>query len=213
VPAKAILQNRVGINAWLIASKDGPKTVKDLAGKRVARQQASFQDRYLQGLLEQEGVDDVQLQAMMNPQAVAALRKGALDAAAIAVVQSKALADEGFPVLDKSDDHPELQGTSLTTVSDKFSAAHPKIAQAFVDAHFKAVELAKADEDAYYAYQATATGVTPEVSRVWDSLESYPSEPFTAAGVEQLQGTLDFLVQQKLAKPFTLADWGVKAAS
>ena len=56
VPAHAILQNRVGINAWLIGRKDGPKTVDDLAGKRVARQQASFQDRYLQGLLEEKGL-------------------------------------------------------------------------------------------------------------------------------------------------------------
>jgi hypothetical protein len=48
---------------------------------------------------------------------------------------------------------------------------------------------------------------------VWDALGSYPSEPFTAAGVKQLQGTLDFLVAQKLAKPFDLADWGVKAGA
>ena len=41
VPATAILQNRVGINAWLIARKDGPTSVQELAGKRVARQQAS----------------------------------------------------------------------------------------------------------------------------------------------------------------------------
>jgi NitT/TauT family transport system substrate-binding protein/sulfonate transport system substrate-binding protein len=211
VPAHALLQNRVGINAWLIARKDGPKTVKDLAGRRVARQQASFQDRYLQGLLDEEGLTGkVELTAMLNPQAIAALRKGALDAAAIAVVQSKGLADEGFPVLDKSDDHPSLQGTSITTVSDKFAAAHPAIADAFVDAHLKSVELARSDEDAYYAYQATATGVTPEVSRVWDSLDSYPSEPFTAEGTKQLQGTLDFLVAQKLAKPFDLADWGIR---
>jgi NitT/TauT family transport system substrate-binding protein/sulfonate transport system substrate-binding protein len=209
VPATAILQNRVGINAWLIGRKGGPTTVAGLAGKRVARQQASFQDRYLQGLLDQEGVEGVQLQAMLNPQAVAALRKGALDAAAIATVQSKALADEGFPVLDRSDDHPDLQGTSITTIRDDVAKEHPDVAQAFVDAHFRAVELAKAEEDEYYAYQATATGVPEEVVRVWDPIESYPSEPFTADGTKQLQGTLDFLVQQKLAKPFELADWGI----
>ena len=162
--------------------------MEELAGKRVARQQASFQDRYLQGLLEQEGVEGVQLQAMLNPQAVAALRKGALDAAAIATVQSKALADEGFPVLDKSDDHPDLQGTSITTIRDDFAKEHPDVAQAFVDAHFKALELAKADADDYYAYQATATGVPEEVVRVWDPIESYPAEPFTAEGVEAAPG-------------------------
>jgi sulfonate transport system substrate-binding protein len=210
VPAQAIMQNRVGINAWLIGKKNGPKTVADLAGKRVARQQASFQDRYLQGLLEQKGLKGkVQLTAMLNPQAIAALQKGALDAAAIAVVQSKGLADQGFPVLDKSDDHPDLQGTSVTTVSDSFAKEHPDVAKAFVDAHFKALELAKSQEDPYYAYQATATGVPEAVVRVWDPLSSYPTEPFTAAGTKQLQGTLDFLVAQKLAKPFTLAGWGV----
>ena len=210
VPAKAILQNRVGINAWLIGRKGGPKTVDDLAGKRVARQQASFQDRYLQGLLDDKGLTGkVQLTAMLNPQAIAALQKGALDAAAIAVVQSKGLADQGFPVLDKSDDHPELQGTSITTISDAFAEKHPDIAQAFADAHFKALDLAKAEEDPYYAYQAKATGVPEDVVRAWDPLTSYPTEAFTPEGTKQLQGTLDFLVAQKLAKPFSLADWGV----
>jgi sulfonate transport system substrate-binding protein len=210
VPAKAILQNRVGINAWLIGRKNGPKTVDDLAGKRVARQQASFQDRYLQGLLDDKGLTgEVQLTAMLNPQAIAALQKGALDAAAIAVVQSKGLADQGFPVLDKSDDHPELQGTSITTISDSFAEKHPDIARAFADAHFKALDLAKAEEDPYYAYQAKATGVPEDVVRAWDPLTSYPTEAFTPEGTKQLQGTLDFLVAQKLAKPFSLADWGV----
>ena len=175
--------------------KNGPKTVADLSGKRVARQQASFQDRYLQGLLDAGGPEGkVQLTAMLNPQAIAALQKGALDAAAIAVVQSKGLADQGFPVLDKSDDHPELQGTSVTTVSDSFAEKHPDIAQAFVDAHFKALDLAKSEEDPYYAYQATATGAPEDVVRAWDPLSSYPDEPFTPAGTKQLQGTLDFLV-------------------
>ena len=210
VPAKAILQNRVGINAWLIGRKGGPETVDDLAGKRVARQQASFQDRYLQGLLDDKGLTGkVQLTAMLNPQAIAALQKGALDAAAIAVVQSKGLADQGFPVLDKSDDHPELQGTSITTISDAFAEKHPDIAKAFADAHFKALDLAKAEEDPYYAYQAKATGVPEDVVRAWDPLTSYPTEAFTPEGTKQLQGTLDFLVAQKLAKPFSLADWGV----
>ena len=210
VPAKAILQNRVGINAWLIGRKGGPKTVDDLAGKRVARQQASFQDRYLQGLLDDKGLTGkVQLTAMLNPQAIAALQKGALDAAAIAVVQSKGLADQGFPVLDKSDDHPELQGTSITTISDAFAEKHPDIAKAFADAHFKVLDLAKAEEDPYYAYQAKATGVPEDVVRAWDPLTSYPTEAFTPEGTKQLEGTLDFLVAQKLAKPFSLADWGV----
>ena len=123
-------------------------------------------------------------------------------------MQSKALADEGFPVLDKSDDHPDLQGTSISTIRDDFAKEHPDVAQAFVDAHFKALELAKAEADEYYAYQATATGVPEEVVRVWDPIESYPGEPFTAEGTKQLQGTLDFLVAQKLAKPFELSDWG-----
>jgi len=210
VPAKAILQNRVGINAWLIGRKGGPETVDDLAGKRVARQQASFQDRYLQGLLDDKGLTGkVQLTAMLNPQAIAALQKGALDAAAIAVVQSKGLADQGFPVLDKSDDHPELQGTSITTISDAFAEKHPDIAKAFADAHFKVLDLAKAEEDPYYAYQAKATGVPEDVVRAWDPLTSYPTEAFTPEGTKQLEGTLDFLVAQKLAKPFSLADWGV----
>jgi hypothetical protein len=54
--------------------------------------------------------------------------------------------------------------------------------------------------------------VPEKAARAWDTLDSYPTEPFTADGVKALQSTLDFLVQQKLAKPFQLSDWGVEAA-
>jgi sulfonate transport system substrate-binding protein len=211
VPARAILQNRTGINAWLIARKGGPTSVAALAGKKVARQQASFQDRYLQGLLGEQGLTGkATLTAMLNPVAITALRSGSLDAAAIAVVQAKPLADPGFPVLDKSDAHPELQGTSITTIATKFDKAHPKVADAWIKARAESVELAKANASAYYAYDAKAQAITPEVDRAWSPLSSYSSEPWTATGTKQLRGTLDFLVGQKLAKPFDLASWGVR---
>jgi hypothetical protein len=54
--------------------------------------------------------------------------------------------------------------------------------------------------------------VPEKAARVWEPLDSYPTQPFTADGVKALQSTLDFLVQQKLAKPFGLSDWGVEAA-
>lgn len=211
VPARALLQNRTGINAWLIGRKGGPTSVADLAGKKVARQQASFQDRYLQGLLAERGLTGKPtLTAMLNPAAITALRSGSLDAAAIAVVQSKPLADEGFPVLDKSDDHPELQGTSITTIATKFDEAHPGVADAWIGARAKALELARGNESAYYAYDAKAQAITPDVDRAWSPLTSFPDAPWTATGTKQLRGTLDFLVKQKLAKPFDLASWGVR---
>ncbi len=211
VPARALLQNRTGINAWLITRKGGPKDVAALAGKKVSRQQASFQDRYLQGLLAERGLTGKPtLTAMLNPAAITALRSGSLDAAAIAVVQAKPLADEGFPVIDRSDDHPELQGTSITTIATKFDKAHPGIAKAWIDARAKSVELARSAPDAFYAYDAKAQAITPEVDKAWSPLESYPTAPWTSTGTKQLQGTLDFLVKQKLAKPFQLASWGVQ---
>jgi sulfonate transport system substrate-binding protein len=210
----ALLQNRVGLQAWLLGRKGGPKTVEDLEGGRIARQQGSYLDRYVQGLLEQKGLaGDVTLIAQLNPQAIAALRKGAVDAITLPTLQAPLIAAEGFPVLDKSEDHPELQGTTVTTVSDEFAAEHPRVVEAFADAHFKALELAKADEDAYYAYAAVANGVPEKAARTWDDLSSYPTEPFTPEGAKALQSTLDFLVQQKLAKPFELSDWGVEAGA
>lgn len=208
VKARLIAQERVGLNAWLIARKNGPTSVAQLAGKKVARQQASFQDRYLQGLLAEQGVGGkATLTAMLNPQAIAALRSGSLDAAAIAVVQAAPLVKEGFPVLDRSDEHPELQGTSVTLVGDAFLHAHPRIARAWLDARWRSIALARSDPAAFYAYEAAAAGTTQDVARAWEPLDGYPRRPFTEAGLKQLRGTLDFLVRQKLAKPFDLASW------
>ena len=145
---------------------------------------------------------------MPNPQAIAALQKGALDAAAIAVVQSKGLADQGSRSSTSPTTTPSCRGRRSRRSATRSPRA-PGRREAFVDAHLKAVDLAKSEEDPYYAYQATATGAPEDVVRAWDPLSSYPAEAFTPAGTKQLQGTLDFLVAQGLAKPFSLADWGV----
>jgi hypothetical protein len=42
-------------------------------------------------------------------------------------------------------------------------------------------------------------------------LSDYPVQPFTTAGIRQLQGTLDFLVSTNEAKPFSIASWEATA--
>jgi NitT/TauT family transport system substrate-binding protein/sulfonate transport system substrate-binding protein len=209
-PAKLINQDRVGLPAWLVARK-GITSLSQLEGKNVARQQGSYLDRYVQGLLAEKKLSGkINLIAMLNPVAITALRTGSLDAAVLTSSLAYPLAQQGYPVLDKSESHPELQGTTLTIASNSALAAHPGLTAAWNAARVKSIAYAKAHQSAYYAYEARAEGGSVPALLTFEQLSDYPTAAFTASGLKQLQATLNFLVSQKEAKAFSLPAWQAK---
>lgn len=65
------------MNAWLIAKADGPKTLADLKGKKVATSQGSYMSRYLTSLLKEQGLDkDVKILHLLPADGEAALSRG-----------------------------------------------------------------------------------------------------------------------------------------
>jgi hypothetical protein len=211
ISAQLINQDLVGNGAWIVAQKD-ITSLGQLVGKTIAVQQASYIDRYMQGVFAQHGLTGKPKSvAMLQAQSIPAFEAGRLDAVALPAYEGYDVAAKGYQVLAKSTTTPSLQGTSLTIATDKTLSAHPTIAAAWNAARVKSIAYAKAHLSAYYAYMSKAEGI-PSVAETKQFLpvSLYPVPNYTSAGIKQLQGTLNFLVAAKEAKPFSIQSWEYK---
>jgi sulfonate transport system substrate-binding protein len=207
-PTRMINQDEVGLSAWIVTKK-GITSLSQLAGKPVAVQQGSYMDRYLQGLLSEQGLTSkIHPVAMLDAQSVPALEAGSLDAVVMPSEQALAVVSKGFTTVAKSETTPSLQGTEVTEEANSVLSAHPALAAAWNAARDKAIAYAKAHASAYYAYQGKAEGVPSAAqAAVYLPLSEYPSADFTTSGIQHLQGTLNFLVSAKEAKSFSIQSW------
>lgn len=211
IQARLINQELVGNGAWIVAKKN-ITSLSQLAGKTIAVQQASYIDRYMQGVFAQHGLTGKpKMVAMLQAQSIPAFEAGRLDAVALPAYEGNEVAAKGYNVLAKSTTTPSLQGTSLTIATNKFLSAHPTIAAAWNRARVKAIAYAKANQSAYYAYMAKAEGISSVAeTKKFLPISLYRIPNFTASGIKQLQGTLNFLVAAKEAKPFSIQAWEYK---
>ncbi|MGD0981929.1 MAG: ABC transporter substrate-binding protein [Solirubrobacteraceae bacterium] len=209
------LINQYGVNneAWIVA-RPGITSLSQLVGKTVAVQPESYMDRYLQGLLAQQGLTGkVDRVAMLLTAAIPAVEAGSIDAVVVPPTEALPLTGQGYPVVIKSATTPKLQGTGLTVASTSLLSADPGIVKAWNAARDKAIAYAKAHASAYYAYAATTqTGATAAQEREFSPLSDYPTKPFTTSGLTQLQGTLNFLVAQGDATAFSIKSWEAKGS-
>ncbi len=208
VPAKLLQVPATRGDAWLVARKGGPTSLAYLAGKRVATAPGSYMDRYLGGLLQEEGLTGkVQVGALLPPAGVQAIQKGSLDAYAFPYPLGPLLASQGYPVIDQASKHQGLTGNSVTLISDQALSAHPQLADAWRTASQRANRAVQADPDEFWAFQAKQAKVPVAVAKASFPVDHYTLEPYPAQALADLQGTLDYLVAAKKAKAFDLDGW------
>jgi sulfonate transport system substrate-binding protein len=211
--ARLIAQPTVGQVAWIIA-QPSITSLSQLAGKTVARQDASYLDRYVQGLLSQNNLlNQVKLVPMLQAQFVPAFETGSLDAIVIPPTAWPAIEKTGkkYNIIAKSETTPSLQGTGLTIISDQELAAHPILPAAYNAVRVKALQYAEANASAYYAWAAAQGNTTVAIEEQTAPLSTNPVANFTTAGIGQLQGTLNFLVSEKEAKAFSIQSWELQS--
>lgn len=208
---RLITQSSANTIGYLIGKKDGPKTVKDLQGATIAIQKGSFMHRYIVGLLQEEGVTDYKLVHMLIPDATAALARGDVDATTNLGVPALKLIDQGYTHLDDASKHPTLLGTSATVVSEDYLAKFPDFPKAWNAAREKALADLKQHEDEYYQFLAEIGDTTPELAKQVNPISDIKDTAFTEEGIKLLDGTKNFLVEEKLAKKdFNISDWQLK---
>jgi sulfonate transport system substrate-binding protein len=211
--ARFVSQPELGLVAWVVA-QPSIKTLSQLTGKTLARQQGSYLDRYIQGLLTQKGLlSQVHLVAMLSAQATPAFEAGSLDAMTIQPTAWPALEATGkkYNILAESETTPSLEGTQAAIISNKELAAHPDLADIWNTVRVKSVQYAEANASAYYAWSAAQASTTAALEQQTAPLSEYPIPDFTASGIKQLQGTLNFLVAQQEAKSFSIESWELQS--
>ncbi|MBW4636227.1 MAG: ABC transporter substrate-binding protein [Iphinoe sp. HA4291-MV1] len=208
-PTRLISQEQVGMNAWLLAKKNGPRSVAELKGQKVATSRGSYMHRYLIGLLQKSGIaDQVTVVHLLPNEAQAALERGDVAAIAASTGTGPLLQSKGFPVIDEAIKHPDLPGTSVTVVTEAFLAKHPDLPQKWNEIKQAAVRDIKAKPEAYYKFHSQVSGYPINVVKASFPMEQFPEESVPAKGLQLLKGTKQFLVSQKLAKSdFPLTDW------
>jgi sulfonate transport system substrate-binding protein len=204
-----INQDTTGLDTWIFAKKNGPKSVAALSGKTVAVPEGSYIYRALIGILSKHHLlGKVNVTNLVSvPEGVAALRNGSIDA--FAEQPSLPLVDGGFPVIAKaSQGYPDLLGTSVTVISSAALKAHPSLPAAWNKARTAVVASADGNQAAYYQWDTGPTGNTVSLLKQVSSVNGYHPAPFTTSGSNLLKAADAFLFDQKIiTKPVNIMTW------
>ena len=201
VNTRLIAVDRIGLDAWLIARKNGPTSTDQLRGRLVGTLTGSFMDRYLYGVLQKDGLlGKLTETSMYLPDAFAALQRGQLDAYATPMPQAAVWADQGYPVIDRASSHPGLTGNLVNVAAASFLAAHPGFTAAWDAVLHDGVADLKQHADQYYAFEADNQGYPIAAIRVGIPLSQYSEDPFPPSGMAELPQVVTFLVNAKLAR-------------
>ncbi len=199
---------------WLVTNKkNGISKLEDLKGKTVATSNGSYMFRYIQGLLKEEGLlDEVKFVSLFPPEALASLERGDIQAYAFPTYMGPKHVKLGFPlVLQASKTTPELTGTSVIVATEKYLDENPKFLSVWDATRTNAVKDLKEHAEEYFQYAAVVSQQDLDVVKESIPLDNIREESFPDEGIKLLEGTKEFLVEQKLIKKdFDLDEWIIR---
>lgn len=143
-------------------------SVADLKGKKVSVNARGATEYWLNAALETGGltIDDIDLQVLPFPDAVAALQSGAVDAAMVGEPLATKAEQDGIAVrLASSFDVQDVQPTAIIG-NEKWLTEHPDQAEAFVTGYMRASKLLAnggLDDPAVQAIIEEYTGVPADL--------------------------------------------------
>jgi sulfonate transport system substrate-binding protein len=199
--------NNVALEAWVISTDKNIKTLADLNGKNIGVAKGSYLHRYLNGLIDQGLVKDVEQKFILPRDARPALDRGDIAAYVAPIQLGPFLINEGLNVVDKASQH-KLQGNSVIIAREDFLKEQPAFFAAFDTARREAAADLKARPDDYYAYYVKNTSYSDQVIRESYPIEGHVEETYPALATELLEGTKAFLLSKELIKQdFSLDEW------
>ncbi|MFI6347421.1 ABC transporter substrate-binding protein [Streptomyces sp. NPDC050560] len=196
-------------DASVVVRAGGPTSLKDLRGKKIAVATGSYMHRYLLGALQDEHVEPAEITHVYTADTQAPLERGDIAAAALPEVNARVFESKGFKVIDHlAEDHPDYAGTSATVSTDDFLSAHPGFVKLWRDAQDRGSRDALADFRRYQDFETTLDGFPAPLVRETTLKSQLPTSAVPKRGLQLLEGTKKFLVEQKFIKEdFDLGDW------
>lgn len=203
--------SQIHLDIWLATNKkNGITKLEDLKGKKVATSNGSYMFRYLTGLLkENDLLDKVEYVHLLPTEAAAALDRNDIQAYAFPTYSGPKHVKLGFPLVTQaSKSNPDLTGTSVTVVSEKFLNDNPDFVETWTATRKKSVKDLQEKKEDFYEYLADITKQDIEIVKASIPIENIKEESFPEEGLELLEGTKQFLIGQKLIKSdFDIKDW------
>lgn len=131
-----------------------------------------------------------------------------MDATTNLGVPALKLIADGYTHLDDASKHPDLLGSSATVVSEEYLEKFPDFPKVWNEAREKALADLKQHEDEYYEFLAEIGDTTPELAKQVNPISDIKDTAFTEEGTKLLEGTKNFLVEEKLAKKTSASPTG-----
>ncbi|VVE62237.1 aliphatic sulfonate ABC transporter substrate-binding protein [Pandoraea captiosa] len=207
--ARLIGFEEIGLAAWLLTPRGGVSSVKALEGKTVGVPLGSYIHRYLLGVLDGAGLTGrVRVVHMLGRDAGAALEHGAIGAYAAQSDLGPTLAAQGYPVINKAAQHPELLGSSVIVASDKVLSQAPALPAAWNRARRDALVEIKRDPAAYFDFHQRTSGIPIETVKISHPIANYPGDALPSSGIQLLDGVKRFLLDSRLIRhDFAVQQW------
>lgn len=126
---------------FLMTQENGPATIADLKGKKIAGPKGTVLNQLLVSALASQGLtlDDVEYINMDLPAARAALISGQVDVATLAGNNAVLVEQAGGKALTSGEGF--IKPTTVISARADFIEQHPELVKAYFDAHYKALDF------------------------------------------------------------------------
>lgn len=126
---------------FLMTQENGPATIADLKGKKIAGPKGTVLNQLLVSALASQDLtlDDVEYINMDLPAARAALISGQVDVATLAGNNAVLVEQAGGKALTSGEGF--IKPTTVITARADFIDQHPELVKAYFDAHYKALDF------------------------------------------------------------------------
>lgn len=190
---------------FLMTRADGPATLADLKGKKIAGPKGTVLNQLLVAALAKEGLSlgDVEYINMDLPSARAALLAGQVDVATLAGNNAVAVEVAGGKALASGDGL--IKPTTVIATSAAFLKDHPDLVQAYFDAHHKALAFMKENPEEALAIAAKEQKISIEDAR--NQLPLYDFTPvMTDDDIANLTADQDFMIESGMLQKANAID-------
>lgn len=198
----------ISSDAWLVGAKGGPTDIGGLVGKNVTAPQGTIRDRAARQLIDAAGLTGkIEVRDVPTPESIAGLSSGKIDATVVTGASAIELQHKGFPIIDSLSAHG-LGSTGANIALSPFTEQHPEFADTWRRAVTTVNRNINENFDDYTAWVAQTDGTNLEYVKESTKADEFNTEPFPAAGVDQLQAAYDFLnADGSLDNQYSVREW------